>query len=176
MRNMILLTAALVTAGTASAADNGVYLGGSLGQANVEADIEAFGMAVDEFDSDDTAYKLIAGIRPLDWLGAEASYVDFGEPDDTVLGTRVDAEADGLSAFGIGFLEVGPVDLFGKAGLINWDTEFAGIDDDGTDFAYGVGAQFRLLSFSVRAEYEVFDLENVDDLSLLSVGLTYTFL
>jgi hypothetical protein len=103
--------------------------------------------------------------------------VDFGEPDDDVLGERFEADADGVSAFGVGFLAVGPVDLFGKLGLIAWDTNFrGGLENDGTDFAYGVGAQFRVWSISVRAEYEVFDLSDVDDLSMISVGLTYTFL
>jgi hypothetical protein len=48
--------------------------------------------------------------------------------------------------------------------------------EDGNDLAYGVGAQFRLLSLAVRAEYEVFDVDRVDNLNMLSIGLTYTFL
>ena len=43
-------------------------------------------------------------------------------------------------------------------------------------FAYGAGAQFRIWSISVRAEYEAFDLGDIDDLNMISVGLTYTFL
>ncbi len=160
----------------ALAADNGIYLGASVGQANLEID-DLAGLSAADFDGEDTAFKLIAGIRPLDWLAVEAAYVDFGQPDDSVLGERFEAEGDGISAFGVGFLAVGPVDLFGKLGLIAWDTNFGGgLEDDGTDFAYGVGAQFRVWSISLRAEYEVFDLSDVDDLSMISVGLTYTFL
>jgi hypothetical protein len=48
--------------------------------------------------------------------------------------------------------------------------------DDGTDLAYGVGAQFRVWSLSLRAEYEVFDVDDVDDLNMISVGFTFTFL
>jgi hypothetical protein len=95
------------------AADNGIYLGASVGQANLEVD-DLAGLSAADFDGEDTAFKLIAGIRPLDWLAVEAAYVDFGEPDDDVLGERFEAEADGVSAFGVGFLAVGPVDLFGK--------------------------------------------------------------
>lgn len=158
------------------AADNGIYLGGSVGQANLKIDNIA-GLSAADFDGDDTAFKVIAGFRPLDWLAVEASYVDFGNPDDTVLGQRFDAEADGISAFGVGFIAVGPVDLFGKLGVINWDSNFSGgLDSDGTDFAYGVGAQFRLLSLGIRAEYEAFDLSDVDDLNMISIGVTYTFL
>jgi hypothetical protein len=174
MRNAILLTAALLCAsGAASAADNGIYLGGSIGQANVEVD-----EGLTQVDGDDTGFKFIVGVRPLDWLAVEASYVDFGKVKD---GAQA-AEGNGVSAFVVGFLPVGPVDLFAKGGLINWDSsvKLDGIgkvfSEDGNDLAYGVGAQFRLLSLAVRAEYEVFDVDRVDNLNMLSIGLTYTFL
>jgi opacity protein-like surface antigen len=178
MRKAILFAAALLAlpALPAVAADNGFYLGGSVGQANLKIDDLTDGVGVQDFDADDTAFKLIAGIRPLDWLGVEAAYVNFGEPEDTVLGQKLEAEGDGISAFAVGFLPTGPVDLFAKAGLISWDSKISGsFDDDGTDLAYGFGAQFRVLGLSIRAEYEKFDISDVD-LDMISVGLTYTFL
>jgi Outer membrane protein beta-barrel domain len=165
----------LVAPGAACAADNGIYIGGSVGQVNVEID-NLSGISAADFKGDDTGYKLIAGIRPLDWLAVEASYVNFGEPEDTVLGTNLKADGDGISAFAVGFLPIGPVDLFLKGGLISWDSKLAGFDEDGTDFAYGVGAQFRVLGLSLRAEYEIFDAEAVDNLDMVSIGVTYTFL
>jgi opacity protein-like surface antigen len=178
MRKAILFAAALLTLPVlpAVAADNGFYLGGSIGQANLKIDDVTDGLTVTDFDGDDTAFKLIAGIRPLDWLGVEAAYVNFGEPEDTVFGQNVKADGDGISAFAVGFLPTGPVDLFAKLGLISWDSKISGtFDDDGTDLAYGVGAQFRVLGLSIRAEYEKFDISDVD-LDMISVGLTYTFL
>jgi hypothetical protein len=177
MRKSLLITSALLLGAAAPAfgADNGFYLGASVGRTNVEID-DISGLSAADFDADDTGFKFIAGIRPLDWLAVEASYVNFGEPEDTVMGAKVKTEGDGISAFAVGFLAVGPVDLFGKVGLVTWDTKVATFDDDGTDFAYGVGAQFRLLSLAVRAEYEKFDLSGVDDLSMISIGVTYTFL
>jgi OOP family OmpA-OmpF porin len=178
MRKAILFAATLLTLPVlpAVAADNGFYFGGSLGQANLKIDDLSDGVATDDFDGDDMAFKLIAGIRPLDWLGIEAAYVNFGEPEDTVFGQKLKADGDGISAFAVGFLPTGPVDLFAKVGLITWDSKVAGFDEDGTDFAYGVGAQVRVLGLSIRAEYERFDAEDVDDLNMISVGLTYTFL
>ena len=82
------------------------------------------------------------------------------------------AEGDGISAFVVGFLPIGPVDLFAKGGLISWDTKVSGFDGDGTDLAYGVGAQFRVWSIGIRAEYEVFDVDDVEDLSMVSIGAT----
>lgn len=174
MRKTLFMMALLACGSTAMAADNGIYVGGSLGQANVEIDEGPI-----DIDGDDTGFKVIAGIRPLDWLGVEANYVNFGEVEDDGL----ELDADGISAFAVGFLAVGPVDLFAKGGLVSWDSS-VGLDgvsgdlrsDDGTDLAYGVGAQFRVWSLSLRAEYEVFDVDDVDDLNMISVGFTFTFL
>lgn len=172
----ILAPSMLLAAGApALAADNGIYLGASVGQSNVEID-NLSNIDAADFKGDDTAYKLIAGIRPLDWLAVEASYVNFGEPKDTVLGNRLKVDGDGISAFAVGFLTAGPVDLFAKAGLLTWDSRIQGLKEDGTDFAYGIGAQLRLLGLSVRAEYEIFDVDDVDELNMISIGLTYTFL
>ena len=178
MRKAILFAAALLALPVlpAVAADNGFYLGGSIGQANLKIDDLTNGISTADFDADDTAFKLIAGMRPLDWLGLEAAYVNFGEPEDTVLGQKLKADGDGISAFAVGFLATGPVDLFAKAGLISWDSKISGsFDDSGTDLAYGAGAQFRVLGLSIRAEYEKFEISDVD-LDMISVGLTYTFL
>ena len=175
MRKAILATTLLLATGGAVAADNGFYLGGSVGNANVEIE-NLGGLSSADFKGDDTGYKFIVGIRPLDWLAVEGSYVNFGEPKDTVLGVPLEAEGDGISAFVVGFLPIGPVDLFAKGGLISWDTKVTGFDGDGTDLAYGVGAQFRVWSISLRAEYEIFDVADVKDLNMVSIGATFTFL
>lgn len=173
MRKAIVATALLLASTASMAADNGIYLGASIGQANAELD-----QGIAQIDGDDTGWKFIAGIRPLDWFGIEASYVNFGEVESGPLSL----EADGITGFGVFFLPVGPVDVFAKAGLVSFDTSLAldGIGDiardDGTDFAYGVGVQFRLLSLGVRAEYEKFEIGDVDDADMLSIGVTYTFL
>lgn len=181
MRRTLLAAFALALASTwsaAQAADNGFYLGGSVGRSNIQAEEASL-----RFDGDDTAWKIIAGFRPLDWLAVEANYVDFGNPDDNIGPVNVEAETTGISAFALGFLAVGPVDLFLKGGLVQWDATLRSpslpalsVDDDGTDFAYGAGLQFRVWSLSVRGEYEVFDIEDLDDANLFSVGVTWTFL
>jgi hypothetical protein len=171
----------LASNGAATAADNGFYLGASVGNANLEID-DLAGISEADFKGDDTGYKLIAGIRPLDWLAVEASWVDFGDAEDRIQFQSQDIplriSGDGISAFAVGFLPIGPVDLFAKGGIISWDSKISGDfdDDDGTDLAYGVGAQFRVWSISLRAEYEIFDVDDVDDLSMISVGATFTFL
>jgi hypothetical protein len=161
----------------ALSADNGIYLGASVGQSSVQYDDANL-----NFDASATGYKVIAGWRFLDWLAVEGNYVDLGSGDDRVLGERVESQVDGVSLSAVGFLPVGPVDLFARVGAINWNADLSapglGVNasDDGTDFTYGVGAQFRVWSLSIRGEYERFDVSNADTVDLISVGVTWTFL
>lgn len=181
-----VLGAAALLAHNAEAADNGIYLGGAVGQST--RDIET----IDElFDEEDGAFKVIGGLRALDWLGLEANYFDLGTATQTrnapdFAGFKLDQK--GLGAYGVFFLDIAVFDLFGKAGLVRWDLEGSGagiggpvdVDDDGTDFAWGVGAQIRLRSLALRLEYERFELDAFDGLlekpEFLSLGLTWTFL
>jgi opacity protein-like surface antigen len=168
-----LASAFVLTSLPAAAADNGIYLGGSIGQTGVQIDDL-------DFDADATSYKLIAGWRFLDWLAVEGNYIDFGSADDRVSNTRLETDLSGVSLSAVGFLPAGPVDLFARVGAVDWSADlsadgFGSDSEDGTDFTYGVGAQFRVWSLSIRAEYEMFDLDDAD-VDMLSVGVTWTFL
>lgn len=178
---LVAATAILATLTTfpAFAVDNGIYLGGSVGQSGV--DIDEVGFDDGDFSGDATAYKVIAGWRFLDWLSIEGNYVDLGSADETVDGDRFEVDASGVSLSAVGFLPIGPVDLFARVGIIDWDADisiegFGSGSDDGTDLTYGVGAQFRVWGLSLRAEYEQFDIDDVDTADLISLGVTWTFL
>ena len=181
---MLFIAAALALAGatTAQAADNGFYLGAGVTQAKLDNVGEDFDTGdLDEFEIDDTAFKIIAGFRPLDFLAIEANYMDLGSTSENVGGIQFDADAKAFGAFAIGFLPISLVDLYAKAGLVRWETEASAgglfdIDDDGTEFAYGAGAQLRFGSLAARLEYEQFDVDNTDGVELLSLALTWTFL
>jgi Outer membrane protein beta-barrel domain len=173
-------TAALsLAAAPAFAVDNGIYLGASVGQAGVSIDDSLEGENFD-FDADSTGFKAIAGWRFLDWLAVEGNYVDLGSGDDTIDNVKYETDVSGVSLSAVGFLPVGPVDLFARVGAINWDADFSAqgetFSDDGTDLTYGVGAQFRVWSLSIRAEYEQFDVDAADTVDLISLGVTWTFL
>lgn len=77
--------------------------------------------------------------------------------------------------------EVGPVDLFGKLGVIAWDVETTTgtgtFSDDGTDIGFGIGAGFNVGNVQIRGDYEFYDPSDSDVsmLSMLSLGVVYSF-
>lgn len=183
-----LATLLLLAAGAAAhAADNGVYVGGALSRSSIDTDSEFFGFS---FKDEDTAYKLIAGVRPFDRLALEANYVNFGslEFSDGQVADSLRGEYEGkaLDAFAVVFVGGPFIEGFGKIGAVYWDTErvlqggIGGIDlrddDSGADLAWGAGAQAYLGSLAVRLEYERFEVDSADRLDLWSLGVTYTFL
>jgi OOP family OmpA-OmpF porin len=182
---MVILVAAALPA---SAVENGFYIGGSIGGSSLEVrDIdEELGDL--RFSDGDTAYKLFAGFRFLNFLAVEAGYVDLGDPTDIVGefdGDPVEVQigVKGWDAFAVGLLPVGPVDLFAKVGVVSWDADIRAAwsdltdsdSDSGTDAAYGIGVALRLGNISLRAEGEQFDIGNAEDVYLFSVGATFTF-
>ncbi len=182
MRTLFLAVTLVLASAAAQAADNGFYLGAGVTQAKLDNVGDDFDTGdLDEFEIDDTAFKIIAGFRPLDFLAVEANYMDLGSADENIGGVQFSADAKAFGAYVLGFLPVGPVDLYAKGDLVRWETESSAtglfdIDDDGTEFGYGAGAQVRLGSLAARLEYEQFDVDNTDGVELLSLALTWTFL
>jgi hypothetical protein len=181
MRKLTVLACAFVLLLASSTAwagsDSGFYLGGSLGSSSL--DVSSGGVDLDNA----TSYKVFGGYNfglvPLVDVAIEGSYVNFGSAEGSLGANDAEAKVSGLDAFGLVGLSMGPVSLFGKVGAIYWDSEFSATgfqteDDSGTDPAYGIGLQFQLLSIAIRAEYEIFALDEVD-IGFASVGASYTF-
>ncbi len=159
------------------AADNGFYLGAGLTQ--TKFDIDDFGS--DELD--DNSFKVIAGVRPLDWLAVEANYIDLGSADED--GVQLDTSALTVSALAIA--EFGLVDVYARLGVARYSADLDIDDlgsesDDGWEPTYGVGVGLHFGSLGVRAEYErfsaeLFDIQALDtDVDTVSLSFTYTFL
>src|SRR5262245_8901854 len=137
---------------TAQAADNGFYLGAGVTQAEVDDILDA------GFDIDDTAWKVIAGFRPIDLIAIEATYMDLGSESRTVAGITGRADAKAFAAHGLVYAPI-PVPflgIYGKAGLARWDLDgdvnsnLVRFDRHGTEFAWGAGAQLNFGSFGAR--------------------------
>lgn len=164
----------------AHAADNGIYVGASLGQSKLAPDQSRVNFSALNYDDKDQGYKLIAGIRPLDFIGAEINYVDLGKTDGDGTGGRLRSEAKLYDAFVVGYVPLPFVDLFGKAGIARSQARYReeGISNlklDSTDFAWGAGVQARFGSLAARLEYERFNLPSTDRASMVSLGVTWTF-
>lgn len=145
------------------------------------------------FDDDDTGFKVLAGWRPNRHFGIEASYVDHG---DAVLPSGIyciqlfDAPCpdaarvagNSLSVFPTGFFTLPRVELFAKAGLTYWEIDGHSplvpafqVNDSGTDFAWGLGAQTRFRQFALRAEYERFQVVSDKEIGTLSLSAIWMF-
>lgn len=201
-----LITIAAVgacSASTAVFADNpaGFYLGAGIGESNLRSDGYGYN---DYYGYDDhhTAWKLVAGVRPISPVGAELEYIDFGSGGR---GTNYsygnyyfngyDGDAKAAALFGVGYLPL-PLpflDVFGKAGIARLEasnTNYYGgscnqpalctvnaafrNDAYSTNFAYGVGVQTKFLGLAVRAEYERISASGGDP-DALTIGATWTF-
>lgn len=171
-------------------AESAAYIGGSVGDATVQVDVpDAENIDnVFEFDESDFAWKAFGGfdfdLTVVD-LAIEGGYVDLGSPSGPVadidIGEDIEIGLDvsGWDVFGLVGFELGPIGIFGKAGVISWDadTTIEAIEtgDDGTDPAYGVGARFKLESFEIRGEYEYFDIDSAEEVYMLSAGVVFRF-
>jgi hypothetical protein len=161
----------------AFADESGVYIGIGTGQMNVKDRDELSGFRL---DSNDNAFKGILGWRAAKFLAFELNYVDFGQPKQTFLGQQVKLDAQGVDAFAILSARIALLDLYAKAGVISWRAEasvqgLGSAKDQGTDLALGGGAQLNFGALAIRAEYEQFALSDIDDMNLVSVGLTWSF-
>ncbi|HTK99392.1 MAG TPA: porin [Pseudomonadales bacterium] len=174
------------------AAEPGPYVEGTMGQSTMKASTR-FGDGGGEVDTfhmtkDETAYKAAIGYNLTPWLGLEGGYVDFGSPSDHAnLPTfgRVDGKVDatGWEEFVVGSLPVGPIELFAKVGAVESDIRFKAHsealdarrseDESNTELAYGGGAAYELGKLALRAEVETYDANKLDDMHLITAGLTY---
>ena len=158
------------------------YIGGSIGQSYIDLDAGTPTTPA-SFDEEDFGWKVLVGYEfglPAVTLGIEAGYVDFGAPSGDVSGSQFEVDANGFAGFGTAGFDLGPLGVFAKFGMISWDASFNidGFDagsDDGTDPAYGLGVEFALASVEIRGEYEIYDIEDSDDVSMLSVGIIWRF-
>jgi len=187
----LLIAAALLLMGTTAANAQllDVYAGAGISRAQLDDIFGSDGVGR-HLDLHNTAWKAFVGIRPIPFLGVEANYMDLGSESRNFGfgGSSARADAHAFSGFAVGFLplpipvpHVG-VDLFGKVGAARWtlngrvNSSLFAIDDHGTDFAWGGGAQARFGPLGIRLEYEQFDVNHTDGAKVISLDVAYHFL
>ncbi len=196
--NRAVVAATLMALGTGSAwaqsaeNDEGLYIGGGIGQFNVNIDdIDETDEAVETLDDDDYAWMAFVGWRMNPYLSLELAYIDFGRPSDRfdASGTSGDFEIDvsGFAPYIIGTIPLGPVELFGKVGYYFYDIDFSVDIDDPTfpdvdggasdeDLLYGFGVGATLFErLHARLEYEKIDSDLLDDADALWLSGAWRF-
>jgi opacity protein-like surface antigen len=169
----------------------GFYVGAAVGQAQLRADAGSF--SSQDFKDQHSAYKIVAGVRPIPPLALELAYFDLGRPGGSLNGLPAGLSARGTAAFALLYLPL-PVpflDLYGKAGVARVQSTLDGqtvlpgcttgcvsqgafqFDRRGTAFAAGLGAQIKVGSVALRAEYERFGAATASP-DLLSLGVSWT--
>jgi len=172
---IIVLTGCLSLAQTPSAlaVDGGFYLGGSFGGATTKATLDD-----EKFDENDTAWKAFAGFHFLQFFAVEATYRDLGSPNTDLPGFGdIKIDVTGFDVSGLVGLPLGPLFLFGKLGVIDWDADVKSSQgnqsDDGTDYTAGIGASLDIVKIRLRAEVEYFDIGN--DALMYTIGAAWLF-
>ncbi len=173
----LLLVLALALAAAAAHADNGTfYVGAGISRDNLK-DITATAS-----DLNSTNWKVWAGFRPISVFAVEADYIDLGSQtiNNPFTSTHVDYKA--FAGYAVGYLPI-PVpflDVFGKAGLARWSSSggtsipggpFFSLSDEGTQFAWGIGAQVHVGNIGGRLEYENFSIRNTNGANIVSLSV-----
>jgi len=167
------------------------YIGFSAGQADVDESMAIPGL-IDpggRVDGKDGAFKLFGGYQFNQNFALEAALVDLGDVSysgtfagATVTGGRI--QNSGLNLSAVGVVPLGQkLVLFGKAGIFMWYSEATDVtggfgfrsEEDGADLSVGLGASVAIgQRVSLRAEWERFDMSNVD-VDLVTLGFAYRF-
>jgi OOP family OmpA-OmpF porin len=134
-----------------------------------------------KLNESDTAFKLFGGYMFNDYVGVEAAYLDMGQVSKT-FGydggdfslysgeVTVDTELTGITVQLVGQYPIVPVDLFAKEYIDRDRSSF-----EGTNTVWGVGVRYNFDRYAVRVEYEDFDVSELDDLNIISLGVEYRF-
>lgn len=180
-RKAFIVGAAALLAGLCSLpadAAGGLYLGGGVGAAAVKEDTSG-----GTLDAGDAGYKAFIGYRfdqvPIVDLALEGGYTDFGGPSKTIAGQEAKFKLHGAYAAGLLILPLGPIDVYGKGGVYDWKSElsFGGsaTSRSGNDPFYGVGAAFYFWKMGIRAEYERYQIKDVDRVEMFSINALFQF-
>ena len=173
----------LLFASCAGAADAGFYIGAGVGHVSIEDQADNPGGGTLNFDSRGTLYKAFVGYRaramPLLDLAAEAGWVDYGRVSQAVQGQNLEYRVRGGEAAGLAIVPLGPIDLYGKAGVLSWSSSKnvggTTTTSSGTNGFYGVGVGFRADKLGVRAEYDYYDVSAVDRLRTYTLSFVIRF-
>jgi OOP family OmpA-OmpF porin len=189
------LAAAAAASPAAAQDDRGLYLGASVGYAQYKDICKS---ALVPCDEKDTAWRGFVGYQFNRYVAAEFAYGHLGTVtgEGPLPGGQGKFEAEVDDVFDLSavlsvpvtnrLFALGRVGVYRARATVEMEGPFPGIvspsHEAGTNsgFTYGAGAELRLGSFGVRAEWQRFDNVGVgstgeDDVDVLSLGLLWRF-
>ncbi len=162
----------------APARAEGVYAGASWLSSGAE-----FDTAFDNFDTDDSGWKVFAGWDIVKFVGVEVSYRDLGSFSETSGTNFVNADITAYDGAARGILPLGKhFEVFAKIGYSSVSVDLESGDgtslvsgsSDEWDLFYGLGVGLKFGErFGVRAEWEEWDVDTT--LNAFSVGAFLKF-
>jgi OOP family OmpA-OmpF porin len=158
----------------------GIYIGASIGNTFVGSKFNLED-EVKEINENSTGYKFFGGYSSDSFFQLEGGYRNLGTVKTDIEGFSVESKTTGWDVYGMGRIQIiNLIDLFAKAGAFFWKSESGLVqqtlgEDSGTAFAWGLGAGVHLGPIGVRLEWENFQVEDPETLSMLSLGATFGF-
>ena len=190
---VVLGLLAAAAAGPAAAQDPGIYLGGSVGYSQFKDSCKDL---IAPCDGNDTAWRVFGGYQFNSWWAVELGYGDLGAATIegiALTGTFGNERIAVEEAWDLTAVFLIPVttrlSALGRVGMYRArttiDTNVSGIPpahEAGTNsgFSYGAGAEYRLGSLGLRAEWQRYENVGVastgeDDIDVFSLGLLWRF-
>nr|WP_086939504.1 outer membrane beta-barrel protein [Thaumasiovibrio occultus] len=178
LAKLITLSSVLLTSTALASpyvAGPNLYVGGSYGKFDTKVK-DPSNLIAPSYDIDDNAGKGFIGLNFGNQLAIEAFHYDFATGHYAELGT-MKAKSTGLTS--LFYVPVGQsLSLFAKLGIHEWEQKSnnggASLRTEGEDITYGAGIEFGDTNLRLRAEYEVFTMDDVD-LNVTSLGVVYRF-
>lgn len=185
IRSTLTIVALLALAGPAIAQE-GLYLGGSVGVAQYKDTCKRANVPCD--DQDD-AWRLFAGYQFSRHWSAELGYADLGEVAGAGALGSFSLEAKGWDLSALGSIPLaGGLSAFGRLGVYRLRTTldqagpgFGTVHEAITDtgFTYGAGLGYTLWRIGLRAEWQryqnVGSSINDEDVDVFSFGALFRF-
>jgi hypothetical protein len=171
----------LALAAFSAQAATGLYIGGGVGQSQIEDTPTALGGA--KFDEKDNAWKAFLGLHidaiPIVKLAAEIGWRDLGNPEISVLGVPVRYELDGYDYAALAGVGIGPVDLFARYGRMKYSLAktFGPVREEFDDWApiIGASAWLSIGKAALRVDYEEIDVPQLDTTRMATINLLVKF-
>ena len=159
----------------AAVADEGFFIGGSVGSATLTDDFDGF-----DVDDDSTAYRLVFGYQFSDMFGLEAGYHRFGTFEED-RNFRFELDADGVFVGGnLGVPMSNDFRLFARAGAFFWDGDsvintVTRATPDDSNLYLGGGAEVAITDqLSLVGDWTRYELRDTDS-DVISLGFTLRF-